>query len=113
LSLPEGITSGPDGNLWFTESRTNKIGRITPQGQITELALPQQNGSRPAVIAAGPDGNLWFTETSKGIGRITPQGQVTAFALPNLTSSGISSGGPGLVWFTNSNANTVGKIATG
>jgi streptogramin lyase len=24
-----GITSGPDGNLWFTEPGDNKIGRIT------------------------------------------------------------------------------------
>jgi len=28
-SAPQGITSGPDGNLWFTEIFGNKIGRIT------------------------------------------------------------------------------------
>ena len=28
-SRPEGITSGPDGNLWFTEEGGGKIGRIT------------------------------------------------------------------------------------
>jgi streptogramin lyase len=27
---PEGIAAGPDGNLWFTESQGNKIGRISP-----------------------------------------------------------------------------------
>ena len=26
----KGITAGPDGNLWFAESGSNKIGRITP-----------------------------------------------------------------------------------
>ena len=26
---PYGITSGPDGNLWFTEANGNKIGSIT------------------------------------------------------------------------------------
>jgi streptogramin lyase len=26
---PEFITAGPDGNLWFTENRGDKIGRIT------------------------------------------------------------------------------------
>jgi len=25
-----GITSGPDGNLWFTEELAGEIGRITP-----------------------------------------------------------------------------------
>src|SRR5437773_1372460 len=28
-SLPIGITSGPDSNLWFTENAGNRIGRIT------------------------------------------------------------------------------------
>jgi streptogramin lyase len=28
-SAPESITPGPDGNLWFTEANSNKIGRIT------------------------------------------------------------------------------------
>ncbi len=28
---PFGITAGPDGNLWFTESSGNKIWRITTQ----------------------------------------------------------------------------------
>ncbi|MDB5040312.1 MAG: hypothetical protein JWN27_1038, partial [Candidatus Eremiobacteraeota bacterium] len=27
---PWGITSGPDGNLWFTESNGNTVARITP-----------------------------------------------------------------------------------
>ena len=34
------ITSGIDGELWFTEYKAGKIGKITPQGKITEYALP-------------------------------------------------------------------------
>jgi streptogramin lyase len=29
---PHGITLGPDGNLWFTESLGNKIGKISTEG---------------------------------------------------------------------------------
>src|SRR5258708_39369503 len=29
---PEGITAGPDGALWFTESQSNRDGRITNSG---------------------------------------------------------------------------------
>jgi virginiamycin B lyase len=39
-SLPSGITAGPDGNLWFTETGANKIGRTTTAGVITEFAIP-------------------------------------------------------------------------
>ena len=71
-SGPEGIASGPDGNLWFTESTSNMIGRITPSGSISEFPLPHAL-SGPEGIVSGPDGNLWFTEYTAGrIGRISP-----------------------------------------
>src|ERR1700681_4876705 len=64
---PYGITTGPDGNLYFTEPgvnrTTNKIGRITPTGTITEFAIPTAL-SGPVFIAAGPDNTIWFTEGS-------------------------------------------------
>ncbi len=39
-SYPWGIAAGPDGNLWFTESIGNQIGRISPSGTITEFPVP-------------------------------------------------------------------------
>src|SRR5262249_18762562 len=68
VSNPEGITAGPDGNLWFTElgpqlTQRNKI--TFPQGDvgvinpathvITEYPVPTAN-SRPDGITTGPDG---------------------------------------------------------
>src|SRR5438105_12933595 len=63
-SQPLRITSGPDGNIWFTESNSNpsKIGRITTAGIVTEFPVIT-SPSAPHGITAGPDGNLWFTET--------------------------------------------------
>src|SRR5262249_8615852 len=79
-SGPFGITAGLDGNLWFTESIGNRIGRITPTGTITEFSVGLTPGSRPVAITAGRDGNLWFTELDGGrIGRITPTGTITEF----------------------------------
>src|SRR5439155_597612 len=76
FSFPDGITAGPDGNLWFTEGFADKIGRITTAGEITEFPLTAL--SFPYGITAGPDGNLWFTEEKADkVGRITPAGEVT------------------------------------
>ena len=60
-SSPFGITTGSDGDPWFTEFVNNQIGRITPSGTITEFPVPTPS-SNPSGIAAGPDGNVWFTE---------------------------------------------------
>src|SRR5258706_11437070 len=69
-SSPGGVTSGPNGNVWFTELLGNNIGRITPSGHFTEFPIPIAN-SVPFGIVPGPDGNLWFTEMlGNNIGRI-------------------------------------------
>src|SRR5438309_2064360 len=119
---PTSIIAGRDGNLWFTESFGNQIGRITPAGVITEfppLSSPTSL-SGPDSITVGPDGNLWFTEDSGNkIGRITPAGVITEFPLPpnlncppNGSNSplGITAGPDGNLWFTESCGNKVGRI---
>ncbi len=111
-AVPYGITAGPDGNLWFTENNANKIGRITPAGDVTEYDLPTAIAF-PSVIVAGPDGNLWFTaEGGNKIGRITPAGDVTEFAIPTAGAFpyGIAAGPDGNLWFTEIQGNKIGRI---
>jgi hypothetical protein len=83
-SGPLGITAGRDGNLWFTESVGNKIGRISTDGvQIDEFLVPAPD-SVPFGITAGPDFNMWFTEADANkIGKITMGGAITGeFSIP-------------------------------
>lgn len=51
----EGITAGPDGNLWFTEEWRSQIRRLTSEGAITEFPLPgtQLSGKEPDGITLG------------------------------------------------------------
>jgi len=69
---PASFTIGPDGNLWFVEPPpSNKLGRITPQGAVTEFPMPAGADLSFGGLAAGPDGNLWFTEPRAGkVGRM-------------------------------------------
>jgi virginiamycin B lyase len=85
----QGITRGPDGNVWFTEYSGQRIGRVTPDGAITEFPIGRPSYGRGAEdIVAGPDGNLWFAEIEgDSIGRITPGGTVTEFATPTNGSA--------------------------
>ncbi|HEV3217894.1 MAG TPA: hypothetical protein VGZ27_19365, partial [Vicinamibacterales bacterium] len=111
---PQGITTGPDGNIWFTEYSARKIGRMTSAGVITEFPFPFSSVSppfgRPYAITAGPDGNLWFTMialdpknpsgSGGGVGRITPTGTLTTFNSASCCSSpsGIAAGPDGNLW---------------
>ena len=57
-SDPNGIVSGSDGNLWFTESGVDKIGKITTGGVITEYAVTA--GSTPLGITTSSDRMVTF-----------------------------------------------------
>jgi hypothetical protein len=54
-SQPISIVAGPDGNLWFTEFRGNKIARMTTDAVFTEFPIPTTN-SQPDDMDVGPDG---------------------------------------------------------
>src|SRR5438270_458206 len=82
FSFPQGIASGPDGALWFTEFVANKVGRVTTSGTFTEYMIPTGNAGATG-ITAGPDGALWFVEgTSNKIGRLTTAGAFTEYNIP-------------------------------
>jgi streptogramin lyase len=112
LGRPWDITSGSDGNLWFTSG--NIVGRITPVGVTTEFKLDRviQNS-----ITTGPDGNLWFTESGTDkVGTIIPS--IATFLVPaNLPNNsqpvGIAAGPDGNLWATEAGANKIAKMTTG
>lgn len=116
-----GITNGPDGNFWFTEFNTSRVGRLTPAGTITEFTLVAGRG--PVNIALGADNNLYFTENSGDrIGRINPlagsdaaiQASIAEFAVPGAGSNpnGITAGPDGALWFTQSGSDEIGRLTT-
>lgn len=121
----DGITLGPDGNLWFVDSSGESIGRLIPSrtspcalgagsASIAEYPIVSglvlantENGQSPLAtnvddIAAGPDGNLWFTITgSRKIGVMNTSGQMVAVSQPlNGYPFGIVRGPDGNMWFT-------------
>jgi virginiamycin B lyase len=58
--------------MWFVETNAGRVGRITPQGAVTEFGVSAPS-SQPAMIASGPAKTLWFTETAANrIGYLVP-----------------------------------------
>ncbi len=118
ISDPSGLTAGPDGNLWFTDSDHYSIGRITPSGVVTSYIAGVFDPSGLyglGGITSGPDGALWFTACASNgcsIGRMTTSGVVSNFTDPSIVSPGsIVTGSDGALWFTQQN-NTIGRITT-
>jgi streptogramin lyase len=113
----QGVTGGPDGNVWYTvpfSPQGPSIARITPAGVITLFSLPNPI-SIPQYITAGPDGNLWFTDSATNqVGKMDTAGNTLAeypIPTPNSNPSAIIAGPDGNLWFLqNTSFGAVAKI---
>lgn len=59
-SSPFGIAVDNQGNVWFAEAGSNKLGEITSSGQLKETSIPSPPGS-PAGVTVDKSGTVWFT----------------------------------------------------
>jgi hypothetical protein len=104
LAQPNLLTSGPDGNVWFTDDN-GAIGKATVAGVITEFPIPQDASSVSfGGITSGADGNVWFTKFStqgSTVGKMTPAGTLTEFPIDSSANppQAIAWGTDGNLWF--------------
>src|ERR1700716_2303102 len=51
---PHDPAAAPDGSLWFTEQKANKLGRLDPKsGQMRESPLPTADSGPHGLVADG------------------------------------------------------------
>jgi streptogramin lyase len=108
---PEGITAGPNDQLWFADTTSNQVQSITTSGT---LGTPITVGVAPEGIVYVPGGDIWFTESgANAIGRINPAtGQYLGdFQTPTSNSGpqGITyDSANGLIYFTEGLSGKIG-----
>ncbi len=110
---PTTISIAPNGDIWYTLSAANAIGRMSPDGSgMVEFQIPTPNSS-PRIISLGADGNMWFSEhEGNKMGRITPSGEITEFPLlsENSQPRAIALGSDGNIWIGMFAASKIGRI---
>ena len=116
-----GITGGPDGNVYFTDTLNNAIGQITPAGLITELPLPTSGGgffkNGLDGIALGSNNKLMFTESTQGrLGAMTTTGSYNPVPIDSTGKNTgqepdqITASRDGTLWFTEDAAEAIGEL---
>lgn len=115
-SQPTAITLGPDGNLWFVESEGSNVGKMTPEGKVTEYNVGFNGFSNSFGIAAGSDGRIWFADPGNStprIGAINTDGTGLTYYSTGLTgeADSIVAGPDGNLYFGEFGG-AIGKITT-
>ena len=104
MSMPTESTLGADGNVWFSDPGVPAVGRVTPDGTITEFTQGLNANADPDPMTLGPDGNVWFIDQNaadRAVGRITPSGAITEFdqgLSQNNPQDDITVGADGNIW---------------
>ena len=85
---PRKITTGSDGNLWFTFGyNADAIGVINPTTlAVTQFRTPSLQS--PVGIVSGPDGHLWLTAYPLGDVTILPDSVIAGTAYRDLNANG-------------------------
>jgi virginiamycin B lyase len=108
------MARAPDGNIWFTRTQGDSIGRIP--AVISGPVIRSPNGGYPSEqffplgrtdaglqdITIAPDGTAWFTERwASRVGHLRSDNHIEEFATPtpNARPVGIAVGADGKIYF--------------
>ncbi len=109
---PNGITSGPDGKLYITDTGNGAIYSFDPSSNV--ISQPNYVGksviSNPLLsgITTGPDGNLWFTDDGTQAANATVSGAVGIVDRLAVTAQPPASVPPGVGFGLTVNIDTAG-----
>lgn len=103
------IVAHPDGSLWFTEEDANKVGRLAPNGTITEIPFEADFPGTTTVkdLDIGPDGSVWVLyQQGRYVAKLNAAGTVVASGEIGNFADSIRVGPDGVAWITTSYADT-------
>ena len=113
-SAPHGVSVGPDGAPWITDSGLNAIVRVDPVTQAVKAwPLPAEAANANLNTATfDRQGRIWFTGQSGWYGRLDPAtGDMKAWRAPRgYGPYGIATTPAGEVWYASRAGSHIARI---
>jgi virginiamycin B lyase len=111
---PYGVAVDANGTVWTTLQGVDKLGRISPEGQLTAIDVPTRNSGLGDIVV-DRSGAVWFVELrANKIGRFA-EGRFTEFTIPTPSAglTAIAAAPDGSVWFTELSVGKLGRLRDG
>jgi virginiamycin B lyase len=101
------ITGGADGNVWLTEGQ--KLTKVTPDGQVTELSVDNIGYDHTTWITSGPDGNIWFVGNGQIIKYVLNTG-LFEYPISDSSIGPFTFDRDGNIWYVNGAPSKIVKV---
>ncbi len=105
---------GPDGNVWFSETEVSQIGRITPDGKMTESSKAEFQRAHSRSQSPNAMARCGSSEASGNrIGRMTIDGVGDGISDPRVMTasrSAMATHPDGSIWFVQTSSNSLRRI---
>jgi sugar lactone lactonase YvrE len=86
LITPKGIAVDNQGNIYIVDNYTEKVKKLEPNGNLTDLGIP--NLSQPYGVVADASGNIYISDTGHGlIKRRNSLGEIISIAGDGVTAN--------------------------
>lgn len=114
-ALPHDPAVAPDGALWTTEQKANKLGRLdVVSGQFREYPLTTPDSGPHGLVVDGA-GSVWFTASYEGyVGQLEPRtGKVREYRWSDRRARDPHTpvfDSAGTLWFTVQQSNLIGRL---
>ena len=119
--LPNAITAGLDGSIWFANQGTdssqggNSVQQVTNVDGVWTAQTPIAVGTTPRAITTGLDGSIWVANTGSNTVQQIAQVNGAWVAQPAIAVGtgprGLVAGLDGSIWVANTGSNTVQQIS--
>ena len=119
--LPNALTYGADGSIWFANQGTdsneggNSVQQVTNVDGVWTAQTPIAVGTTPRAITTGLDGSIWVANTGSNTVQQIAQVNGAWVAQPAIAVGtgprGLVAGLDGSIWVANTGSNTVQQIS--
>lgn len=109
---PTGLALSQGGELWFNETKGNKVGTLHANGHVSEIAVPTA-GAHPTGMVIDHAGTVWIAERDGGkIARIGAGESFVEMELetPKVKPAGMTLDPSGRVWVAEREGNRLLRV---
>lgn len=106
---PSQVVSDSQGTIWVMYSGSNKLAKMSPEGELLEIL---EIGAHHTAIAIDPQGALWLLNSDETLSKVDATGRTIGTYAVASNPLGLAVGPTGEAWVSNNGSNSLTRLSS-